>query len=139
LLVFHDFGEELCVNLIKLTEGGLEGGLIFAVCFVEILLKLIGGVVEEHLGVLEALGVVGETHMDELGVVVHLFEGGTGLVDVAVDHLFACDLGHGVDEFGVEEALVAGACLLGAELELSQGLGIGKIFVDVGGECGDRE
>jgi hypothetical protein len=137
--VFHDFGEELVVNLIELAERGLECGLIFAVCLVEILLKLIGGVMEEHLGVLEALGVVGEAHVDELGVVIDFFEGGTGLVDVTADHLLAGDLGHCVDELSVEEALISWTGLLSAEFELSEGLGIGKIFVDVRGDCGDRE
>jgi len=89
--------------------------------------------VEEHLGVLEALGVVSHADVDELRVVVDLLERGGGLVEVAIHHLFAGDLGHGVDELGVEEALVARACLLGAQFELGQGLSIGKIFVDVGG------
>ena len=132
-LVFEDFGEEFVVDLIELLEGDLERGLIFAGGFVEILAEAIGGVVEEHLGVLEALAVAGEIHVDELRVVVDLLERGAGLVDVAVEHLPACDLGHGVDELGVEEALVARAGLLGAKFELGQGLGVGKIFVDGGG------
>ena len=145
--MFEDFGEELVVDLIELLEGGLEGVLIFAGGFVEVFAETVGGVVHEHLGVLEALGVAGEIHVDELGVVLDLLEGGAGLVDVAVEHLLAGDLGHGVDELGVEEALVARAGLLGAEFELGQGLGVGKIFVDARRayasgqerECKDRE
>ena len=118
------------MDLVELLQGGLEGGLIFAGGFVKIFAEAVGGVVQEHLGVLEALAVVGEVHVDELRVVVDLLQGGAGLVDVAVEHLFASELGHGVDEFGVEEALVARTGLLGAEFELGESFGAGKIFVD---------
>jgi hypothetical protein len=74
-----------------------------------------------------------------LGVAVDLLEGGIGLVYITVEHLLAGDLGHGVDEFGVEEALVSGAGLLGAQLELGEGLGVGKNFVVAGGERGRAE
>jgi hypothetical protein len=121
------------VNLIELFEGDLEGGLVFAGGSVKIFAEAIGGVVEEHLGVLEALAVAGEIHVDQLRVVVDLLKSVTGLVNVAVQHLLSSNLGHGVDELGVEEALVAGAGLLGSNFELGQGLGVGKIAVDRGG------
>jgi hypothetical protein len=62
--VFEDFGEEFVVDLVELLEGDLEGGLIFAGGLVEILAQAIASVVEEHLGVLEALAVAGEIHVD---------------------------------------------------------------------------
>ncbi len=34
--------------------------------------------------------------MNELRVVIDLLECSAGLVDIAAEHLFACDLGHGV-------------------------------------------
>jgi hypothetical protein len=87
-------------------------------------------VVKEHLGVLETLAVAGHVHVDELGVVIDLLQGLTGLVDVAVEHLLAGDLGHGVDELGIEEALIARTCLLGAQFELGESLGVGKSGVE---------
>ncbi len=131
--MFEDFGEEFGVNLIELFERDLEGGLIFAGGSVEILAEAIGGVVEEHLGVLESFAVAGEIHVDQLRVVVDFLKGVTGLVDVAVEHLSSGNFGHGVDELGVEEALVAGAGLLGSEFELGQGLGVREIVVHGGG------
>jgi hypothetical protein len=133
VLVFEDFGKEFFVHLIELLEGGLEGVLIFAGGFVEKFSETIGGAVHEHLGVLDAFAVAGEIHVDELRVVVDLLEGGAGLVDVTIKHLLAGDLGHGVDELCVEEALVARACLLGTKFELSEHLGAGEIVVVGGG------
>jgi hypothetical protein len=40
------------------------------------------------------------------------------LIDVAIDHLAASDLRHGVNELSIEEALVAGVGLLRAEFKL---------------------
>jgi len=130
--VFEDFGEEFGVNLIELLEGDLEGVLIFTGGFVQILRETIGGLVHEHLGVLDAFAVVGEIHVDQLRVVVDFLKGVTGLVDFAVEHLSSGNLGHGVDELGVEEALVAWAGLLGSEFELGEGLGVGKVVVHGG-------
>ncbi len=123
VLVVEDLGEDLVVDLVELLEGGLEGGLVFAGGCVEVLAEAVGGVVHEHLGVLEALAVAGESHVDELRVVVDLLERGAGLVDVAVEHLLAGDFGHGVDELGVEEALFARAGLLGADVRAERGPG----------------
>jgi hypothetical protein len=94
VLVAEDLGEELVVNLIESFEGRLQGGAVFAGGLVEILAEAIGGVVHELLGVLEALGVFGEVKVDEGRVVLNFFQGRAGLVDVAIEHLFACDLGH---------------------------------------------
>jgi hypothetical protein len=135
----EDLGEELVVDVVELRERGLKGGSILAGGFMEVFGEAIGGVMHEELGVLQAFGVVGEAEMDELRVVLDLFEGGAGLVDVAVEQLFAGDLGHGVDELGVEEALVAGTGLLGAEFELAEGLGVGEGFVDGGGVDGNAD
>jgi hypothetical protein len=132
-LVFEDFGEELFVDLVELFQSDFEGVLIFARSFAEIFRETIGGVVHEHLGVLETLAVAGHIHVDELRVLVDLPEGCAGLVDVAVEHLPAGHLGHGVDELCVEEALVARTGLLGAEFELGQGLCIRNIFIVAGG------
>jgi hypothetical protein len=49
----------------------------------------------------------------------------TGLVDVAVEHLSSGNLGHGMDELGVEKALVAWAGLLCSNFELGESLGVG--------------
>ena len=139
LIMQEDLGEELVVDVVELRERGLKGGSILAGGFMEVFGEAIGGVMHEELGVLQAFGVVGEAEMDELRVVLDLFEGGAGLVDVAVEELFAGDLGHGVDELGVEEALVAGTGLLGAEFELAEGLGVGEGFVDGGGVDGNAD
>ena len=49
------------------------------------------------------------------------------MIDVAIDHLAASDLRHGVNELSVEEALVAGVCLLGTEFELARAWASGRI------------
>jgi len=100
----------------------------------EVLAELVGGVVHQQLGALEAFGVVGEAEVDELSVVLYLLESGAGLIDVAIEHLLACDLGHGVDELRVEETLIAWVGLFGAEFELAEGLSVGKFFVDGRGQ-----
>ena len=127
------------MNLIELFEGGFERVSIFTGGSAEIFAETIGGVVHEHLGVLDAFAVAGEIHADELRVVIDFLKGVTGLVDVAVEHLLAGNFGHRVDELGVEVALVAGAGLLGSDFELGQGLGVGKIVVDRGGVRGGGE
>jgi hypothetical protein len=104
---------------------------------VKIFPETVGGAVKKHLGVLDALGIVGEADVDELGVLADLLEGGAGLVDIAVEHLSAGDLGHGVDQLRVEEALIARACLLGADLQLREGLRVGEV-IDVAGRMGQR-
>jgi hypothetical protein len=134
--VFEDLSEKFVVDLIELLEGGLKRVSIFVGGLVEIFAEAVGGVMHQLFGVLEALGVAGEVHVDEKRVGVDLLEGGGRLIDVAVEHLFARDLGHDVDEFGIEEALIAGIGLLGAQLELHEGLGIGKIVVNGGGSGG---
>ena len=80
--MFEDFGEELFVDFIELFESAFENVLVFVGRFVKILSELVGGVVHQHLGVLDALAVGGEIDVDELGVVIDLFEGGVGLVDM---------------------------------------------------------
>jgi hypothetical protein len=124
--VFEDFGEEFFVDFIELLECAFESVLIFVGGFVKILGELVGRIVQQHFSVLDSLAVAGEIDVNELGVVVDLLEGGVGLVDVSVEHLLAGDLGHGVDEFGVEEALVTGAGLLSAKFELGECLGVGE-------------
>ena len=62
----------------------------------------------------QLLGVVRKIHVDELGVVVDLFERRGGLLDVAIAELFAGELGHAVDELRVEEALLFGGLALAA-------------------------
>jgi hypothetical protein len=95
-------------------------------------------VVHELLGVFDALGVVSDIGVDEGGVLVDLFEGGVGLVDLACEELAAGVLGEGVDELDVEEALVAGIGLLGALLELREGLGVeDRVVTGRGGTNGD--
>ena len=67
-LVAEDLGEELVVDLVELLEGGLDGCLVLAGDEVEVFGEAVGGVVHQHLGVLEALGVVGEVDVDEVRV-----------------------------------------------------------------------
>lgn len=124
----EDLGEHLVVDLIELLEGVLHGFLVAAGDEVEILSEAIGGVVHQHLCVLEALGVASEIHVYQVGVVVDLLESGGGLVGVAIGDLFAGTLGHAVDDFGVEETLFAGAGLTGAQFKLSQEFGIGVVW-----------
>jgi hypothetical protein len=128
-LVVEDLGQKLVLDVVELLEGGLQGGLVFAGSLVKVFAEAVCGVMHQQLGVLEALGVVGEAEMDELGVVLHLLEGGAGLVDVSVEHLLAGDLGHGVNEFRVQEALFTRLGFLGLKFEAGEGLGVGKIFV----------
>ena len=54
----------------------------------------------------------------------------SGLIIVAVHDLLDGHLDHGVDEFGVEVALVAGVGLLGLQFHLAQCLCVGNGFVD---------
>jgi hypothetical protein len=130
VLVVEDLSEELVVNLIESFEGSLQGGAVFAGGLVEILSEPIGGVVHEELSVLEALGVVGKIEVDQLRIVLDLLQGCAGLVDVAIEHLLAGYLGHGVDQLRVKEALVARIGLLSAEFKLAESLGVREIFVD---------
>jgi hypothetical protein len=136
LLVVEDLGQELVLDVIELLQGGLQGGLIFAGGLMEVPAELVGGVMHQHFGTLKAFGVAGEAEMDELGVVLYLLESCTGLIDVTIEHLSACDFGHGVDEFRVEETLLAGLSLLSLKLEAVEGLGVGKVLVDR--RCVDR-
>ena len=63
-------------------------------------------------------------------VAIMAFSPGDSVIGVAVEHLFAGELGHGVNEFSVEEALLARIGLLGALLELIDGFRGGDRVVD---------
>src|ERR1035437_1237942 len=104
----------------------------------EILGQVVGGVVHEQLGVLQTLGIAGEIEVDQVGVAIDLLEGGGGLFGFAVGDLLAGFYGHPVDEFGVEVALLAGARLTGAQLELGEGFRGGQVGGRVEG-YGERE
>jgi len=127
------------VDSVEVFEGSLEGGAVFGGGHVEVLAEPSGGVLNKELGVFEALGVVGEAEVDELCVVLNFFEGSTGVVDFTIAELTGGQLGHGVDELRIEEALFARGGLLGMKLQLAQSLWIGKTFVDAGGTSGDTE
>jgi hypothetical protein len=129
-LAGEDLVENLVLDLVELFEGGLEDYAIVSGGCVHVVTQTMGGVVHQQLGVLEALGVPREAHVDEMGVVFNALESGTGVIGVAVEHLFAGELGHGVNEFSVEEALFARIGLLGALLELIDGFRGGDRVVD---------
>lgn len=129
----EDLIQEFILDLVELLEGSLQDDLVVAGGGVEVVAEAVGGVVHEHLGILEASGVAGEAEVDELGVVLYLLEGIAGLIGFTGEHLVAGEFGHGVDEFGVEEALLARIGLQRAGLELLDDLGICLRLVDGGG------
>src|SRR5215472_12712809 len=55
-LVFHDFSEQLIMNLVELFQGGVECIAIFGRGFVHILSKPVGCVFHQHFGILQPLG-----------------------------------------------------------------------------------
>ena len=48
-----------------------------------------------------------QIHMDKVGVAIDLLESVGGLIGISVGEFLAGFGGHGVDELGVEEALLA--------------------------------
>ena len=138
-LVAEDLVEQLVLYQVELFEGGLSGGAIFIRGQVQRLGKPHRGVIEQHLCVLEALGVSGQVGLDELSVPTDLLERGGGAVVVSVGDLLDGHLGHGVDQLYVKVALIAGIGLLGAEFELGECGGVGKGFVEVCRMGGDTE
>ena len=135
----EELGEDFGVHLIEAFEGGVEDGTVFSGGGADQIAETVGGMMHQQFGILEALGVLGEAEVDELRVVFDPFEGCGGCFGVAVCDLFGGHFGHGVDQLGVEEALVAGTGLLGAEFELAEGLGVGEGFVDGGGVDGNAD
>ena len=137
-------GQEFVIDLIQLLESVLQSDFVGAGYEVENLSEAEGGVVHYLLGVLESLGIVGEVDVDEVGVTVDLGEGVGGLFCVTVGDLSASLPGHGVDELGIEEALLAGIGLAGAQLKLGECVGAGNGFVsggagrDYGAEGGEN-
>jgi len=129
LSVFEDLSQKLVLNQVELLEGGLEGVSIIAGRGAHVIGQAVGGVVHQHLGVLQAFGVVGKAEVDELGVVLDALERGAGVVRVTREHLLSSDLGDGMNEFGVKEALFARTGLLCAELELRQRLLVRKDLI----------
>jgi hypothetical protein len=88
----------------------------------------------EHLSVLQSLGIAGEIHVNEHRIFRDPLEQRTCAIRVAVEHLFAGQIGHCGDEFSVEEALFARVGLLGTLFELVESLLVqGKGLVDA---CG---
>jgi len=126
----EDLVEELILDQIELFERRLNGRSIIARGEVKRLSEAKRGVMHQHLGVLQAFGVLLQVHLDEIGIMIDLFERSVGLIVVAIDDLFDGQFSHGVDEFRVEVALIARVGLLGAEFELAEGLGVWDSFVD---------
>ena len=92
-----------------------------------------GGVIEQDLGVLDALAVARHGEMNLVGKSLDALEQGGGFIHVAGRILAHADLGHLVDQLSIEETLLAGFGLVGAEFE---GLDSGKIegfVIDAGG------
>ena len=124
-LVGEDLGEELVVELVEQLEGLLDGGMVVAADQVEDLAEAEGGVVQQLLGVLQAIAVVGEAALNEVRVLVDLPERRGGVVCVAGGELGGGLLGEAVDQLGVEEALLAWFGMGGAKFEPGEGLGSG--------------
>jgi hypothetical protein len=129
-LVSEDLGKYLILNPVELLKGSLKDFAVISGGGVHVFAEAMGCVVHEHFGVFEALGVMAEVQVDEVGVVLDLFQGGAGFVGFALKDLFARNFRHGVDQFGVEEALVAWVGLLGADFQLSDCLRVGDVVVD---------
>ena len=106
-LVCKDLGEELVVELVELLDGVLDGGAVVAADQVEELAEAIGGVVQQLLGVLQALAVAGEAALNEVRVLVDLPERRRGVVCIVGGELRGGLLGEAVNQLGVEEALLA--------------------------------
>src|ERR1039458_2252363 len=137
-LVGEDLGEELVVELVELTEGVLDGGAVVAADQVQELAEAEGGVVQEHLGVLQAIAVASEVEVDEGNEVVDLPEGHCGMVGVVGGELGSGLCGQIMNQLGIEEALLAWFGMGGAQFELGEGLGSGDGFV-CGGAGGEGE
>ena len=69
------------------------------------------GVPQQDLGVLEPLVVFADAEVHFVGDRLDLFEQNAGLVDVAGGILLQAEFRHLVNEFGIEEALLAWLCL----------------------------
>ena len=134
----EDLGEELVVELAELTECVLDGGAVVSVDQMEELAEAVGGVVQQLLGVLQAIAVVGEAALNEVRVLVDLPEGCRGVVGVVCSELCGGLHGEAVDQLGVEEALLAWLGLGGAVFEAVEGFGSGDGFVG-GGARGQGE
>ena len=92
---------------------------------VEELAEAVGGVVQQLLGVLQAIAVAGEIELNEVRVLVDLPERRRGVVGVVGGDLRGGLLGEAVDQLGVEKALLAWLGVGGAEFEPGEGLGSG--------------
>jgi hypothetical protein len=97
-----------------------------------------GCIVQELLGVLQVIAVVGEVALNELRVLVDLPERRSGVVRIVGGELGGGLLGEAVDQLGVEEALLAWLGMGGAEFELGESLRSGDGFVG-GGARGQGE
>ena len=134
----EDLGEEFILHLVELCESSLEHRTVLAWRRVEVFAQPVGGVVHQHLSVLDPLGISRQAQVDQMSVVVHLTQGGAGLFVFACKHLLSSKLGHRVDQLCIEEALLARRCLLGAKFELADCLGILRSFF-VGSSGRERE
>jgi len=136
-LVVEDLVEQLVVDLVELTECVLDGGAVVTADEVKELAEAVGCVVQQLLGVLQAIAVVGEAALNEVRVLVDLPERRGGVVCVAGGELGGGLLGEAVDQLGVEEALLAWFGMGGAKFEPGEGLGSGDGFF--GGAGGQNE
>ena len=137
-LVVEDLVEELVVEMVELSEGVLDGSAVVAVEQVEHLAEAVGGVLQQQLGVLETIAIVGEIVLDEGSDLVNLPDGCGGAFGVVGGNLGSGLLGQAVYQLGVEEALLAGLGLGGALLQLCECLGRGGGVLR-GGTGGDNE
>ena len=119
---------------------GFDYGLVLRGDAAEELAEAEAGGVDSHFGVFEALGVSREAHVDVLGEGLDALEGGSGLVDVSGGELFGGYVGVDFEEFGIEEALLAGYCVVGAGLKLGESGGVqGQVAVREGWRSGEGE
>ena len=117
----------------------MHGGAVVAADQVEELAEAECGVVQQLLGVLQAIAVAGEAALNELRVLVDLPERRRGVVRIVGGELRGGLLGEAVDQLGVEEALLAWLGVGGAEFELGEGFGSGDGVVCGGARGQDEE
>jgi hypothetical protein len=138
-LVGEDLAQDLILHLIELFEGGLEHGAIVSRGGMHVVTQPMGGVVHEEFGILQSLGVAGDAEVDQVGVVLDALQGGAGGDHIPVQHLFASELGHGVDQLGEEEALFLGTGGESSLLQQTDRLGSRDKVIYPGGVSGCAE
>jgi hypothetical protein len=141
-LFAEDLHHRLGLSLTHLGERFGNEGAILEAAGVEHFSQAEGGMTEEHLGVLEALVVVGDRKMNLLGEFLNVFEEGRGLVLIASGGLAQAEFGHLMHDLSVEETLVARLSDEGLGFEIVNRPLVDGFVIESGGaglESGDRD